>query len=301
MKHSFQRNLPMALLLAAPFSISSIAIAHSDHAAHNAKHATAKSPSWISVQARTDKSRYAVGEPVKVTIKATNIHKRDAYLKYSSGQRFELKLFNAGTLLANTGEPIYTWSANKRFVTMVSHVKLKPGQSETYKGEIGSEMGELAPGMYRLEAQLSNSSQLSAPPVYFTIAADVAAAPAPNATLGATTDKSVYNVGEAVKVDFSLQNNADAPATFDFNSGQTYDVFVRNVAGETVWNWAANKRFIMATRQVTVKANEKQDFSVEWDGSALPGYETKPGKYTIEAVYTSNPAVSAAPVEIEIR
>ena len=263
----------------------------------------AKSPSWIAVQARTDKPRYNVGEPIKVTIKATNIQSRDAYLKYSSGQRFDLKLFRDGILRANVdaNKPIYTWSADKNFAMMVSHVKLKAGQSEIYNGEIGGEMGALTPGTYRLEAQLSNSSQISALPILFTVAADVAAVPAPHATLRATTDKRVYNVGETVKVNFSIQNNASAPVTFDFDSGQTYDVFVLDAAGQPVWTWAANKRFIMATRQVALKAHEQQDFAVEWDGHALPGREIAPGKYSVEAVYTANLAVHAAPVEIEIR
>ena len=295
MKPLFQRKIALALLLAiAPVSIARVASAQTD------KTANAKNSSWIRVQARTDKPRYAVGEPIKVTINATNIQSRDAYLKYSSGQRFELKLFNAGILRANTDEPIYTWSADKNFMLTTSHIKLKSGQSETYQGEIGSEMGELKSGIYRLEAQLSNSSGIRATPVSFVVQ-DVAGVEAPKATLSATTDKSVYRVGETVKINFSIQNNANAPVQFDFNSGQTYDVYVRDAAGETVWNWGANKRFAMAIRQVELKANEKQEFSVEWDGSALPGREITPGKYTVEAVYTSNPTVKAAPVEIEIR
>ena len=295
MKPLFQCKLSLALLLAiAP--ISQIAFAQS------AKAATAKSPSWIRVQASADKAQYNVGEPIKVTLKATNIQSRDAYLKYSSGQRFELELFkienqNFTSALRAPIEPVYTWSADKNFAMMTSHIKLKSGQSEIYQGEIGSEMGELKPGRYRLEAQLSNSSQISAPSVSFVIAG----VKAPKATLSATTDKSVYSVGETVKVNFSIQNNASAPVSFDFNSGQTYDVYVRDAAGEMVWSWAANKRFIMSIRQVELKADEKQDFSVEWDGRALPGREIEPGNYTIEAVYTANPAVKAAPVAIEIR
>ncbi len=289
------------LLLLAPFSIVQVASAQTAKSAA----AKAKSPSWIAVQVRTDKDRYAVGEPIQVTLKATNIQSRDAYLKYSSGQRFELKLFADGILRANIDQPIYTWSANKNFMMMTSHIKLKAGQSETYRGEIGSEMGELKPGLYRLEAQLTNSSGLRAAPVIFAVAPNVAAvetpATTPAAALSATTDKTVYKVGEPVKVNFAIRNSANAPATFDFDGGQTYDVFVRNAAGENVWNWAANKRFIMATRQVTLGANEQQDFSVEWDGRALPGYEIAPGKYSVEAVYTANPAVRAAPVAIEIR
>ena len=278
-----------------------------------ARPASVKSSSWIRVQATTDKDRYAAGEPIKVALKATNIVSRDAYLKYPSGQRFELKLFRDGILRANIDQPVYTWSANKNFVMSVSHIRFKPGQSELYQGEIGSEMGDLAPGLYRLEAQLTNSSGIGAAPVFFNVAPRVASANAPttapnatlgatpNATLGATTDKRVYKVGERVKVNCLLQNNPATATTFTFGSGQTYDVFIRNPAGELVWDWAANKRFLMVSRPVTLAAGAQQKFSVEWDGRALPTHEITPGEYTVEAQWASAPTVKAAPVAIEIR
>ena len=204
--------------------------------------------------------------------------------------------------IVSENQPVYTWSADKMFAQQISHVQLKRGESAVYQGEIGSEMGELASGIYRLEAQLSNSSQIGAAPLNFKVVPRVASSDeAQQATLTATTDKRVYSVGEAVKVDFALQNGANAPTTFNFNSGQTYDIFVRNAAGDLVWSWAANKRFIMAIRDVTLAAGEKQNFSEQWDGHALPDYEITPGQYTVEAVYASTPAVRAAPVNIEIR
>ena len=261
--------------------------------AQSAKPAMVKRPSWIALQAQTDKQQYAAGEPIKVTLKATNIQRKDAYLKFSSGQRFDLKVFRVGER-----ESVYTWSANKTFMMAIAHIKLKQGESASYEGEIGSDMGELGPGSYRMEAQMSNSSQISAAPVSFTIGPRAASM---GATQTATTDKRVYDIGEEVEVNFTLQNNANAPMTFDFNSGQTYDVFVRNAAGDLVWNWSANKRFTMAMRKVTLAAGEKQDFSVKWDGRALPDYRITPGKYKVEAVFVATPEVRAAPIEIEFR
>ena len=295
MKFLFPHKFPAALLLAT-LSMAPIAMAQT---------ATVKSLSWIRVQATTDKDRYAPGEPIKVTLKATNIVKRDAYLKYSSGQRFELKLFRDGILRANIDQPVYTWSANKNFMMMTSHIQLKPGQSEVYQGEIGSEMGELAPGLYRLEAQLTNSSGIRAAPLVFNVVARVAStdapANAPDATLRATTDKIIYKVGEEVNVNCLLQNNPATATTFTFGSGQNYDVFIRNAAGEAVWNWAANKRFLMVSRPITLAAGAQQKFTVQWDGRALPDYQITPGKYTVEAMWASTPEVRATPIEIEIR
>lgn len=255
-----------------------------------------KTASWIDLQARTNKTQYATGEPIKVTLTATNIQTKDAYLKFSSGQRFDLQLFASGSQ-----ESLYMWSANKMFVAASSHVKLKQGQSETYDATIGSEMGELKPGKYRLEAQLSNSSQLHARPLEFTVVARPSAANEAGATLTATTDKTIYKIGEVVNITFDLQNKSKNPITLDLNSGQSYDVFVENAEGEQVWNWAANKRFAMMLRQVTLAAGETQNFAVQWDGRALTDEKIAPGKYFVKVVYTSNPAIRAAPIEIEIR
>ncbi|HEX9997296.1 MAG TPA: BsuPI-related putative proteinase inhibitor [Abditibacterium sp.] len=255
-----------------------------------------KGGSWVDVQVSTDKRRYTVGELIKVSLKATNIQENDVYLKFSSGQRFDFKVFKAGVK-----EPVYVWSATKSFIMSTSTIKLKRGERETYNTEIGSEMGELGPGKYRLEAYLTNSSQIRALPIDFSIAPRIAAPATKRATLTAKTDKRVYNVGEEVKVDFVLQNNATRATTFNFRSGQNYDVFIKNAAGESVWNWSANVRFIMVSRPVTLAAGQKQAFSVQWNGQALPDHTITPGKYTVHAVYASNPEIYAPPIPIEIR
>lgn len=255
-----------------------------------------KGGSWVDLQTSTDKLRYTVGEPIRVTLKATNIQEKDAYLKFTSGQRFDIRVFKVGQK-----EPVYVWSANKMFTMAMATIKLKMAQRETYQTEIGSEMGELTPGRYRLEANLTNSSRVRAIPIEFTIVPRVASNNSSQTVITAKTDKTIYKVGEQVKVDFSLQNKATTPKTFNFRSGQNYDVFIRNEAGDLIWNWSANMRFIMISRPITFAPGEKKDFSVQWDGKALPDYKVTPGKYTVQAVYASDPEIKAAPITIEIQ
>ncbi len=267
---------------------------------------TAKGGSWVEVSVRTSKRQYNAGEPIQVTLKATNIQKNDAYLKFSSGQRFDFKVFKVGEK-----ESVYVWSATRMFAMTTGIRKLKMAESETYSAEIGSEMGELKPGRYRLEAHLTNSSQIRALPIEFTIVSKaivsktagsgVATIKEKRATLTAKTDKHIYQIGEEVKVDFSLQNNASQATTFNFRSGQNYDVFIKNAAGESVWNWSANIRFLMVSRPIKLAAGQRQDFAVQWNGQALPDRKISPGKYTVQAVYASQPPIYAAPIAIEIR
>lgn len=287
-----------AIFVAAPFLISaSPATAQKSPLGKR----SVKSGSWVDLQVSTSKLRYTIGEPIPVTLHATNIQQKDAYLKFSSGQRFDFKVFRAGET-----EAVYVWSATRMFLQATSTIKLKMAERETYNAEIGSEMGELPAGKYRLEAHLTNSSQVRARPIDFSIVPRVVKSTAASkgderATLTARTDKSVYRVGEEVKVDFSLQNNATKPTTFQFGSGQNYDVFIKNAAGEAIWNWSANVRFVMVSRPVTLAAGATQNFSVQWNGQALPDQKVTPGTYTVEAVYTSTPEILAAPVTIQIR
>ncbi|RYG68699.1 hypothetical protein EON80_11115 [bacterium] len=293
MKHKFNRNHFLALtVIATPlFSSALPATAQKTPAGKR----SVKGGSWIDLQASTDKLQYQEGETIKVTLKATNIQEKDAYLKFSSGQRFDFSVYKVGDK-----EPVYTWSANKSFTMMMSTVKLKMAERETYNAEIGDEMGPLKPGNYRLKPRLANSTNIRGLTIDFTVVPKVAATDK-RATLVAKTNKSVYKVGEDVKVDFTLTNNPSKATTYNFRSGQNYDVFVKNAAGESVWNWSANMRFIMISRPITLAAGEKRNFSVQWSGQALPDHEITPGKYTVQAVYASDPEIYAPPITIEIR
>lgn len=255
-----------------------------------------KGGSWVDLQVSTNKRQYTTSEPIQVTLKATNIQEKDAYLKFSSGQRFDFKLFKVGEK-----ESVYVWSANKMFAMMTGTLKLKLGERKIYNAQIGAEMGQLRPGTYRLEAHLTNSSQVRALPIEFTIAPTIASNSDKRTMLIAKTDKHLYKLGEAVKVELSLLNNSTKPTTFNFGSGQNYDVFIKNAAGQSIWNWSANIRFLMVSRPVTLAAGEKRNFSVQWNGQALPDHTVTPGQYTVQAVYASTPEILAAPITIEIR
>ncbi len=294
MKHKFNGNKFFAFTLALTPVLANAMPAMANKAPMGKR--SVKGGSWIDLQPSTDKLKYTVGEPIKVTLKATNIQEKDVYLKFNSGQRFDFQLYKDGGK-----EGVYTWSANKMFTMNVSTIKLKMAERETYKTEIGGEMGELKPGNYRLVPHLTNSTQIRGMFCDFTIVPAVVKAPTEAATLTARTDKTIYKVGEPVKVDFSLKNNLNKPATFNFRSGQTYDVFVKNAAGESIWNWSANIRFLMVSRPITFAAGEKRDFSETWNGTPLPDFKVTPGKYTVQAVYASDPEIKAAPITIEIR
>jgi hypothetical protein len=228
-----------------------------------------------------------------VRLTATNTTKKTAYLHFTSGQRFDFTVYNAGS-----NESVYTWSAARMFIQSLGSLTLKPGQSWSYNAEVSGEMGELKPGKYRLLARLTNTPRnITAAPIEFEIA------PA-SLAMAARTDKTHYKIGEPVKVDISVANRSKTTNRVAFDSGMTFDVLITNSAEEPIWNYGANLRFIRVLSEVTWKKNETKNYSATWNGVPLPGElpasDLAPGRYKVQAILQSTPKLYAAPVFITI-
>ena len=127
------------------------------------KHTAARS--WVRLKAATDQVRYNTGQPIQVSLTATNTSKRGAYLQFKGGQRFDISVYPVGQSTS-----VYTWSASRMFIQTLGSLWLKPGQSQKFEATIGDEMGQLKPGKYRLLAHLTNAPRrISAAPIAFEV------------------------------------------------------------------------------------------------------------------------------------
>lgn len=249
--------------------------------------------SWVKLSASTNAKRYSVGQPIQVRLRATNVHNRGAYLQFTSGQRFDLRVFRKGT-----SESVYTWSASRMFIQSLGSLWLRPGQSQTFEDSIGDEMGQLQPGKYRLEANLSNSPRpIVAPPVSFEIVQA-------GVKLSARTDKTRYKKGEEVRVQMTATNSSSQAHTLRFESGLDADALISDEAGNPIWTYGANLRFIRALGDVKWNKGETKRYSMTWNGVPLPGETVPttlvPGRYRVQGVLRSTPEILAPPVFIEI-
>jgi hypothetical protein len=250
-------------------------------------------PQQVALRASLDQTRFTPGQPIAVNLTATNTSRRDAVLRFSSGQRFDFSVFKVGQR-----ESVYTWSATRMFLQSTASLRLRPGQGRQLEASIGDEVGQLGPGKYRLLARLSNSPRpIAAPPITFEIV-DL------GLSIVGRTDKTSYKIGEPVRIDVAVANRLSRVNTVPFSSGLTFDVFITDEEGKPVWNYSANLRFIQALKSVTWEASETKNFSAEWNGVALPSEipapALKPGRYRVQAMLASTPQLLAAPVEIEI-
>ncbi len=254
---------------------------------------TTPARSWVTLKATTDQKRYTPGQPIKVRLTATNTHNRGAYLRFTSGQRFDFTVYPVGS-----NEAAYTWSAARMFIQSLGSLWLKPGQSQSYEAAIGDEMGALKSGKYRLVARLTNTpSRIFAAPVEFEIAERGLA-------MTTRTDKTTYKIGEPVQVDVAVTNRLATANRVNITSGMACDVFISDEAGNPVWNYGANLRFIRVLGDVVWQKGETKNYTFEWNGVALPRETTattlQPGRYRVQAVLQTTPEFQAPPVYINI-
>ena len=126
--------------------------------------------SGLAITARTDKTSYRIGEPVRIEASVTN------RLDRANTARFESGLEMDAIITDEAGRQVWTYGANLRFIRVLGEVTWQPRQVKSYSfewngvpfpGEDGQ--ARLAPGRYRVQAVLQSTPQLLAPPVEIEI------------------------------------------------------------------------------------------------------------------------------------
>lgn len=67
-----------------------------------------------------------------------------------------------------------------------------------------------------------------------------------------TTDRTAYKRGQPVRITFRVTNPTGKPVTYNFATGQKYDVTVQDAVGATVWDWAKGQAFSQNLTAVTI-------------------------------------------------
>ncbi len=100
---------------------------------------------------------------------------------------------------------------------------------------------------------------------------------------------------------FGLRNTGSQPVTLQFNSGQRFDLVIRDARGQQVYQWAAGKLFTQERAAIEVKEGEFS-FVVQ---VRLGGSDVRPfaqGRYTLEAfLSTAEGKVWTATVPFEVQ
>lgn len=89
-----------------------------------------------------------------------------------------------------------------------------------------------------------------------------------------------------MRANMKIRNTTDTPVVLQFNSGQKFDLIVRDSRGGEVLRWSAGKAFTLAIETVRLGPGE-QGFSAELPLAASEGVPLEPGAYTVEAFLTT--------------
>lgn len=100
---------------------------------------TAVTDPTLPVVVSTDRAVYTRGEDITITLVLRNTSGSPQTLEFSSGQRYDF-------MIEDTRAPVWTWSADKAFITVLGEETLASGDSLQYRERFE---GELSLGRYR--------------------------------------------------------------------------------------------------------------------------------------------------------
>lgn len=109
-----------------------------------------------------------------------------------------------------------------------------------------------------------------------------------------TVSASQIKSGQPVRMTFQVVNTSGKPVTYNFSTGQRFDVTAANAAGTVVWDWAAPKRFSQNLASLSLPPGKSLTYRAVWNGRDLSGHPVPPGAYTLSAHLTSDnrPAIT---------
>ncbi len=109
-----------------------------------------------------------------------------------------------------------------------------------------------------------------------------------------TTPRAAYKSGQRVQMTFKVVNTSTKSVTYNFGSGQRFDITATNAAGTQVWDWAAGKLFTQNLSSLSVAPGKALAYQAVWNGRDASGHPVPPGVYTLSAHLTSDnqPAIT---------
>ncbi len=102
------------------------------------------------------------------------------------------------------------------------------------------------------------------------------------------TQRDGYKSGQAVRMTFQVVNTSGKAVTYNFGSGQRFDVTAANATGTQVWDWASGKLFTQNLSSLSVAPGKALTYQAVWNGRDPSGHPLPPGVYTLSAHLASD-------------
>ncbi len=115
------------------------------------------------------------------------------------------------------------------------------------------------------------------------------------------TDKTVYQLGEDVRIALTVTNRSRQDFTATFPSAWQADFAVYDRAGKAHWRWSAGRMFAQALTTLTLKPGESRTYQAIWEQLDQRGERVKAGKYSLKGALLYRSAVNSARQPLIIR
>ncbi|NIP59516.1 MAG: hypothetical protein GWM92_10830 [Gemmatimonadetes bacterium] len=101
----------------------------------------------LAVTLTTDRSAYAVGAPISMTLRVENESAELIAFEFTSAQRYDFLVMDS------EGDELWRWSEGRMFTMALGTETVEPGETLAYTETLGEGLPE--PGRYRIEGVLT--------------------------------------------------------------------------------------------------------------------------------------------------
>jgi hypothetical protein len=112
------------------------------------------------------------------------------------------------------------------------------------------------------------------------------------------TSGETASVAMPIGLRLEVCNQSSRDVAVPFSTEQRYDFEIRNLDGELIWRWGADRVFAQVTGSETFTPGCRTFGEGKWDGTDQEGEPVEPGTYEAIGVLTSNPEYRSAPSEV---
>jgi hypothetical protein len=97
------------------------------------------------------------------------------------------------------------------------------------------------------------------------------------------TDKTVYKLGETVNITFTISNESNVFQKLTFNTAQTYDFVIFNIAKNDLgfYRWSQGRMFAEVITEINLEPNEVKVFKEQWNQKSNSGSLVSVGTYRL--------------------
>lgn len=106
--------------------------------------------------------------------------------------------------------------------------------------------------------------------------------PPPGLRLTLTTDRQIYPPGQPVVLRLEVVNEGGEEIVLRFRSSQRYDFRIQDASGRMIWQWAADRAFMMALGSERLEPGGRLVYEERYDGNPPAGAYSAIGTLTPE-------------------